>query len=119
MKKGENLMKKGLSDTKRYFIIGIMAIVLVIAFLLAVLPVTANAEANTGITSNEATYKELTDDDQLSGLDVTLIYPICSKSFTGIVPRQKSGGIRPGLTGKAATGKALSTTTGTARKCTK
>ena len=111
-------MKKGLSDTKRYFIIGIMAIVLVIAFLLAVLPVTANAET-TEITSNEEVYKELTDDDQLSGLDVTLIYPICSKSFTGIVPRQKSGGIRPGLTGKAATGKALSTTTGTARKCTK
>lgn len=112
-------MKKDLCITKKYCAIGIMAVVLFVSFLLAALPVKVNAEANTGITSNEATYKELTDDDQLSGLDVTLIYPICSKSFTGIVPRQKSGGIRPGLTGKAATGKALSTTTGTARKCTK
>ena len=64
-------MKKGLSDTKRYFIIGIMAIVLVIAFLLAVLPVTANAET-TEITSNEEIYKELTGDEQLSGLDVSV-----------------------------------------------
>ena len=112
-------MKKDLCITKKYCAIGIMAVVLFVSFLLAALPVKVNAEANTGIISNETTYKELTDDDQLSGLDVTLIYPICSKSFTGIVPRQKSGGIRPGLTGKAATGKALSTTTGTARKCTK
>lgn len=66
-------MKKGLSDTKRYFIIGIMAIVLVIAFLLAVLPVTANAET-TEITSNEEIYKELTGDEQLSDLDVSVPY---------------------------------------------
>ena len=66
-------MKKGLIDTKRYFIIGIMAIVLVIAFLLAVLPVTANAET-TEITSNEEIYKELTGDEQLSDLDVSVPY---------------------------------------------
>lgn len=38
---------------------------------MAVLPVTANAET-TEITSNEEVYKELTDDDQLAGLDITL-----------------------------------------------
>ena len=64
-------MKKDLSITKRYCVICIMAVVLIIAFLLAVLPVNANAET-TEITSNEEVYKELTDDDQLSGLDVTL-----------------------------------------------
>ena len=64
-------MKKNLSITKRYFIIGSMAIFFVIAFLLAVLPVKANAET-TEITSNEEIYKELTDDDQLAGLDITL-----------------------------------------------
>ena len=58
-------MKKGLSVTKRYCIVSIMAVVLVIAFLLAGLPVNANAET-TEITSNEEVYKELTDDDQFA-----------------------------------------------------
>ena len=65
-------MKKDLCITKKYCAIGIMAVVLFVLFLLAALPVKVNAEANTGIISNETTYKELTDDDQLSGLDVTL-----------------------------------------------
>ena len=65
-------MKKDLCITKKYCAIGIMAVVLFVSFLLAALPVKVNAEANTGIISNETTYKELTDDDQLSGLDVTL-----------------------------------------------
>ena len=65
-------MQKDLCITKKHCAINIMTVVLFVSFLLVALPVKVNAEANTGIISNETTYKELTDDDQLSGLDVTL-----------------------------------------------
>lgn len=65
-------MRKDLYITRKNCVVGIITVFLLILILMNVLPADVKAEAKSEITSNEVTYKELTDDDQLSGLDITL-----------------------------------------------
>lgn len=65
-------MRKDLYITRKNCVVGIITVFLLILILMNVLPANVKAEAKSEIASNEVTYKELTDDDQLSGLDITL-----------------------------------------------
>lgn len=66
-------MKKELYIQKKFYAVFMMFVLLLVAIFLAIYPINAKAEAKTdSSTLNDTIYKELTEDDLLSGLNVTV-----------------------------------------------